>query len=181
MTAFQNPDSVRDQRAHARDSLIRLIDKLSIATVGSRQLDESIGFVFGEVPETTKPWSSMRVAPAVYIRLDDHDARFLQHKELPLYTTSLDAAVTKLPEECRWTVEGSGRIYGASVEVKLPSRIVLAEPELVHAVALAAKPALALMIAILQVMVKLLHRASDEVLLEQGIAVALLAAAREGK
>lgn len=86
-----------------------LIARLEAATEGSRELDreiaeEALGLITEWESVGDKPQMSLMVRPL-------EKAGYL---ELPCFTTSLDAALTLVPEGKKWSV-GTGPYYEATV------------------------------------------------------------------
>lgn len=82
-----------------------LIAKLEDATEGSRELDAEISAAIGNVVEPcgANDWAVLygtKIVEGSEGRLEDEDWRELEH-----YTTSLDAALTLVPEGYLWQIK----------------------------------------------------------------------------
>lgn len=75
-----------------------IIKRLEAATEGSRELDARIGAVVSDYERTRQPTSSESVEPGHF--WEGKAPESLQHA--PHYTTSIDAALTLVPEGYRW-------------------------------------------------------------------------------
>ena len=88
-----------------------LIAKLEVATDGSRELDAEVACALDP-----KRHSPNKIEPGCYSdgkgEIRGAVAPDFFYSKAPLYTTSLDAALTLVPEGCGWIVESDG---GASV------------------------------------------------------------------
>lgn len=135
-------DSVRDAgtrarvfgaRPHTNVTVTDLLDKLTAAKQGSRELDVAIGEFLGEIPSTLDGWIAVETISKVvegvpseigtYLRLDTFGEvfrnKFAQRKKLPEWSSSVDAALSvksRLPSDFRITLtENDDGSYSAVV------------------------------------------------------------------
>lgn len=108
-----------------------LLERLELATEGSRELDAEIARILG----------------CVVIR-DDHGYyidKALVPENMPHYTTSIDAALTLVPPGYRWVVQTLGNGNGTYVAATSPPGVALTLGDILSPI-----PAIALVIACLR-------------------------------
>lgn len=126
--------------------LSSLIERIEAATGGDRELDAEIWLACTS-GATRDKWSYIHKATGRECTVDETRDATRRLIIVPEYTTSIDAALTLLPEDCGWLV-GNGRTrpdepLGGARITSLNGDTVIAEAE-------AATPVLALLAAILR-------------------------------
>ena len=148
-------NDIKNEKSGSFIIMDSLIKKLEQAEAGSRELDERIAFIVRWRPnEKDDPRSALSFA--MHESKHDYGTAWIAHRpmnplwHIPFYTTSLDSALTLVPEGWAWFVEKIGEPFTTgSARLWIPAQWTQGLPK-EQFIQDAATPALALCIAALR-------------------------------